>query len=75
MAVQYYKPHLVKQYLELTDWLVFLDYDLIVKHPHNWYEQYIGTNEYDLVVTDHKEDINNGAFTLRNSQWGRAFQR
>ena len=75
MAVQYYKPHLVKQYLELTDWLVFLDYDLIVKHPHNWYEQYIGTNEYDLVVTDHKEDINNGAFMLRNSQWGRAFAK
>ena len=39
-AVQFYKLYTVQHYLALTDWLVWLDYDLIVKNPHNWYEQY-----------------------------------
>lgn len=28
---------------------------------------------YDLIITDHRNDINNGAFILRNSEWSHAF--
>ena len=36
MPIMYYKPYLVSHYLQFTDWLVWMDYDLIVKNPHNW---------------------------------------
>ena len=55
----YYKAFLVKHYLRLTDWLVWLDFDLIVKNPSNWYEQYL-LEQFELVLTDHINDINNG---------------
>jgi hypothetical protein len=38
----------------------------------NRFEQYIDSR-FHLLVTDHKDDINNGAFMLRNSAWGKAF--
>jgi len=72
VPVQYYKVYVVQHYLKYADYLVWLDYDLIVKNPHNWFEQYID-DRFDLVVTDHKNDINNGAFILRNNEWGNAF--
>ena len=34
--IMFYKTYLVSQYLQFTDWLVWMDYDLIVKNPHNW---------------------------------------
>ena len=49
-----------------------MDYDLIIKNPHNWFEQYMDSR-FELLVTDHAEDVNNGAFMLRNSEWGNAF--
>ena len=73
LPVMYYKPYLVSHYLQFTDWLVWMDYDLIVKNPHNFFEQYVTHDRFHLILTDHKEDINNGAFMLRNSDWGRQF--
>ena len=55
----FYKVFVVKHYLPLTDWLVWLDYDLIVKNPWNWYEQYL-LEDFELIITDHKNDVNNG---------------
>jgi hypothetical protein len=36
MPIMFYKTYLVSHYLQFTDWLVWMDYDLIVKNPHNW---------------------------------------
>ena len=72
VPVQFYKVYIVQHYLKHTDYLVWLDYDLIVKNPHNWFEQYID-DRLDLVITDHKNDILNGAIILRNNEWGNAF--
>ena len=36
VAIMFYKIYLVSFYLQFTDWLVWMDYDLIVKNPHNW---------------------------------------
>ena len=72
VPIMFYKTYLVSHYLQFTDWLVWMDYDLIIKNPHNWFEQYLDTR-FELLVTDHENDINNGAFMLRNSPWGRKF--
>ena len=37
--IMFYKPYLVSHYLQFTDWLVWMDYDLIIKNPHNFFEQ------------------------------------
>ena len=36
-----YKLHVLKTYLPFTDWLVYLDPNVIVRNPHNWMEQYV----------------------------------
>ena len=41
VPVMFYKVYLVKHYLQFTDWLVWQDFDLIVKNPHHWFEQYL----------------------------------
>ena len=44
-----YQPPHYRYYLQFTDWLVWLDYDLIVKNPHNWFEQYMDSR-FELLV-------------------------
>ena len=76
VPIMFYKTYLVKQYLQFTDWLVWQDFDLIVKNPHNWFEQYLaehGDDRFHLLLTDLSDNINNGAFMLRNSAWGQRF--
>ena len=78
VPIMLYKAYMVKYYLQFTDWLVWQDFDLIVKNPHNWFEQYLSSQKYGddrfhLILTDHNSSINNGAFMLRNSAWSRSF--
>ena len=41
VPLKLYKPFLIKHYLSVTDWLVYLDFDFIVTKPHNWFEHYL----------------------------------
>ena len=34
-----YKLLAIKNYLPFTDWLIYLDPNVIVRNPHNWIEQ------------------------------------
>lgn len=46
--------------------------DLVVKRTDvNFVDRY--ATEADLTVTDHNRALNNGAFVLKNSAWGRKF--
>ena len=40
VQAMYYKPYFVRRLLPLADWLVWMDFDLIVTNPHHWFETY-----------------------------------
>ena len=75
VPLKLYKPFLIKHYLSVTDWLVYLDFDFIVTKPHNWFEHYLtaSNNLHDLILTDHPQNINDRVFMLKNSEWSRIF--
>jgi len=84
MAPTWYKPGGILKWLEKVDYLVYLDMDLVVKTPTvDFAARFVGTPleapkgggtvVADLTVTDHNRALNNGAFVLRGSTWGKKF--
>ena len=83
MAPTWYKPGAIATWLQRVDFLAYLDMDLVVMDDSvSFADKFVGRavdvggGEMavpDLVVTDHNRVLNNGAFVLRNSPWGRKF--
>lgn len=72
MTPTWYKPHGIAKWLHRVDYLIYLDMDLVVKRTDVDFVAKF-TKEADLTVTDHNRALNNGAFVLKNSAWGRKF--
>mmetsp|Transcript_61838 Transcript_61838/g.139973 ORF Transcript_61838/g.139973 Transcript_61838/m.139973 type:complete len:248 (-) Transcript_61838:638-1381(-) len=81
MGPTWLKPYSVVRALDRmeneTGYLAYMDLDLIIKNSNvDFQQRYItGSQQADLTVTDHNIALNNGAFILRNSAFGRLFVR
>eukprot|EP00039_Didymoeca_costata_P000559 m.46162 g.46162 ORF g.46162 m.46162 type:complete len:170 (+) comp10343_c0_seq3:101-610(+) len=69
------KHQLLLPLLRMTEYIVFIDIDIAVtKHEVNFWEKYIESDpHFDIGMVDHNKALNNGAFIVRNSKFGRTF--
>jgi len=67
-GVTYYKPHGIARWLPTTDYLVWMDMDLLVTNrtAPDFARTFI-VPEVDLTLTDHNIMLNNGAVVFKNT--------
>lgn len=71
----WHKWFYINRYLELFDWLLFLDSDTYIMDQSRKIEEYIklAGPTIDLIVSDYGARVNIGAILIRNSPWSKEF--
>ena len=74
-APHWHKWIYINRYLELFDWLLFLDSDTYVMDQSRKIEEYINLAgpHIDLIVSDYGARVNIGAVLIKNAPWSREF--
>ena len=69
--IYFFKPQLLLQALQYSEWVVWMDMDIMMVHPNvdiqlsRWID-----NRFDVIVTDHhRTPVNNGVVLFKRSAW------